>query len=393
MEDIQKADKCVIIMEPNGDLSEQVARQDILDKGRLVYVDCSFTPRTPRINPFELINLDNELDIEKQSQVIRNALVQIFSLDGQPLTLQMQSILQPCIEIVAKQKGTLADLQRFMVDGINEDLLEAGQQSQKHGDFFNFKFGEGNLLISRQGIYQKLLNLLNFSVFADFFCGDSTIDLRKAIDEKKVILFNLSKGKLGSYSSSYIGMMLVAVVQNLIFQRATVKENERTPVRIYIDEFQDFVADSSEQIFVQGRKYHVGLTVASQIVGQKMTSEMTKIVLGNTDTKFVGVNGYESLRVMSKETFTEIEQLNKLSVGRFFCRIFNGQSFVLQVPTKHLDWTTCIKEEEWAKVLDGQINRYYVPRTRKKQPENNQRVLQGNLRIPAIESQVFSPKY
>ncbi len=95
-----------------------------MDKDRLVYVDCSFSPRTPRINPFELINLDNELDIEKQSQVIRNALSQIFARDGQPISLQMQSILQPCLEIVAKQRGTLMDLQRFMVDGLNGDLLD-----------------------------------------------------------------------------------------------------------------------------------------------------------------------------------------------------------------------------------------------------------------------------
>ncbi len=173
---------------------------------------------------------------------------------------------------------------------------------------------------------------MNFSVFSDFFCGNSTIDIRQAIDEKKVIVFNLSKGKLGDYSSSYIGMMVVAIIQNLIFHRANISADLRTPIRIYIDEFQDFVNKSAEEIFVQGRKYNVGLTVASQIVGQKMTTEMTKIVLGNTDIKFVGVNGYQSLNVMSRETNTEIEKLHQLSVGRFFCKIFNGQSFVLEVP-------------------------------------------------------------
>ena len=73
--------------------------------------------------------------------------------------------------------------------------------------------------------------------------------------------------------------MMVAIIQNLIFQRANIPSEQRIPLRIYIDEFQDFVSESSEQIFVQGRKYHVGLSVASQIVGQKMTTGMTKIVL------------------------------------------------------------------------------------------------------------------
>lgn len=370
-----------------------MARQKSLERDRLIYVDCSLSPRTPRINPFDLINLENELDIEKQSQVIRNALVQIFEMDGQPLTLQMQSILQPCLEIVAKQKGTLLDLQRFMVDGMNEDLLEEGQKDQKHGDFFRFKFKENNLVVSRQGIYQKLLNLLNFSVFSDFFCGDSTIDIKKVIDEKKVVLFNLSKGKLGDYSSSYIGMMMVAIIQNLIFHRANVKPELRTPIRIYIDEFQDFVTESSEQIFVQGRKYNVGLTVASQIVGQKMTTEMTRIVLGNTDTKFVGVNGYQSLSVMSKETNTEIEKLHKLSVGRFFCKIFNGQSFVLEVPTEHLDWSTCISEEKRQQVLEAQRKKYYVSRGWYRFKQGSTAATTSGFRSVSLNDQVFRPKY
>jgi hypothetical protein len=193
IQDIEKKDKAIILIEPNGDLSEQIARQQCLEKDRLVYIDCSLPSDSPSINPFDLINIDNELDIEKQSQVIRNAMIQIFAWVGQPITLQMQSVLQPCLEIVAKQRGTLLDLQRFMVDGLNEDLVAAGVQSHKHGEFFKYKFSENNLLISRQGIYQKLMNLLNFSVFADFFCGKSTIDIRQAIEDKKVILFNLSK--------------------------------------------------------------------------------------------------------------------------------------------------------------------------------------------------------
>lgn len=193
IQDIEKKDKAIILIEPNGDLSEQIASQQCLEKDRLVYIDCSLPSDSPSINPFDLINIDNELDIEKQSQVIRNAMIQIFAWVGQPITLQMQSVLQPCLEIVAKQRGTLLDLQRFMVDGLNEDLVAAGVQSHKHGEFFKYKFSENNLLISRQGIYQKLMNLLNFSVFADFFCGKSTIDIRQAIEDKKVILFNLSK--------------------------------------------------------------------------------------------------------------------------------------------------------------------------------------------------------
>jgi hypothetical protein len=362
LQDVGKAEKCVIVIEPNGDLSEQIASQHGIPPERLIYINCGLDLRTPSINPFELMDTNNDLEVEKQSQIIRIALQQIFQGDGQPLTLQMQSIIEPCLEIVAKQKGTLKDLQRFMVNGINEDLLAAGKASPKHRDFFERKFNDGNLTPSRQGIYQKLMNLLNMTTFSDFFCGKTTIRLQQAIAEKKVIVFNLSKGKIGDISSVYIGKMLIAIIQNLIFQRESMKEEKRTPIAIYVDEFQDFINESAESMFVQGRKYKVNLTVASQVIGQKMTTEMTKIVLGNTNVKFVGMNGYETLRVMSKETYTEIEELKDLTVGQFFCRIGNGQGFILKVPEKHLGWTTCKDEAGWLQVQKNQIERYYKAR-------------------------------
>lgn len=123
------------------------------------------------------------------------------------------------------------------------------------------------------------MNVLNLSSFRHLFCGTTTIDLKKAIEEKKVIVFNLSKGKLGAIASEHIGKMLIAILQNIIFQRAALKDDERTPTNIYVDEFQDFINESIEEIFVQGRKYKVSLTVACQVVGQKMTTDMTKVIL------------------------------------------------------------------------------------------------------------------
>lgn len=123
------------------------------------------------------------------------------------------------------------------------------------------------------------MNVLNLSSFKHLFCGTTTIDLKKAIEEKKVIVFNLSKGKLGAIASEHIGKMLIAILQNIIFQRAALKDEERIPTNIYVDEFQDFINESIEEIFVQGRKYKVSLTVACQVVGQKMTTDMTRVVL------------------------------------------------------------------------------------------------------------------
>lgn len=364
IQDIKKNDSCVIVLEPSGDLSIELARQKDLDRDRLIYIDCSITPATPVINPIELIqDTTDHLLVQTQAQIIRDTLVQMCNLNGQPLTAQMQSVLQPCLDVVVENGGSLYDIQRFVDETTdNSDLVELGKQHPKHGYFFQQRFDRKNLNESKNGIYQKLQQILGLSSVSDFFCGKTTIDLPAAIEQNKVIIFNLSKGHLGTFGSLYIGRMVIAILQNLIFQRAKIEKSARTPIRLYIDEFHDYITKSMEEIFVQGRKYKVDLTVATQTAGQGMDTQMAHAVLSNTNVKFAGQNDYRNTKTMSNETGTELEVLNKLQVGEFLTRISNGQAFVLTSSTEHLDDKTCISPEEWEKVLEEQISRYYIPR-------------------------------
>lgn len=163
--------------------------------------------------------------------------------------------------------------------------------------------------------------------------------------------------------------MMIATIESLIFQRANLKQKDRVPISIYVDEAQDFVGESIEQMLVQGRKYGVSLTLATQIVGQKMTTELTKIILGNTETKFIGKNGQDSLRVMSRESYAELDDLRRLDTGQFYTRIGNASGFILKVPSKRKDNDTCITDEEWTQRMKEQTMRYYRPR-RKETPED-----------------------
>ncbi len=370
IQDTIKNDSCVIVIEPGGDLAKEIAKQKNLDPNRLIYVDCNFNPCTPSINPFELIeDKENHLSVEVQAQIIRDALVQMCEAEGQPLTAQMQSILQPCLDvIITKGDATLYDLQRFADDGLNSDLIELGRKHQKHGHFFEQRFSGANLRESKNGIYQKLQNILNLSSIADFFCGTTTIDLVKAIEEKKVIVFNLSKGDLGIYGTLYLGKMVVAILQNIIFQRAKVEKQDRTPINLYIDEFQDFINKSMNEIFVQGRKYGVNLTVATQTVGQGMDTQMTNSVLSNTNIKFAGQNDYKNTRTMSNETGTELEVLQNLQVGEFLTRVGSGKSFVLSSNKEYLDDKNCVDKDNWNRIIESQIEKYYQLREKTKRP-------------------------
>ena len=400
IQDIKKNDSCVIVLEPSGDLSIELARQKDLDRDRLIYIDCSITPATPVINPIELIqDTTDHLLVQTQAQIIRDTLVQMCNLNGQPLTAQMQSVLQPCLDVIVENGGTLYDIQRFVDETINNsDLVELGKQHPKHGYFFQQRFDRKNLKESKNGIYQKLQQILGLSSVSDFFCGKTTIDLPAAIEQNKVIIFNLSKGHLGTFGSLYIGRMVIAILQNLIFQRAKIEKSARTPIRLYIDEFHDYITKSMEEIFVQGRKYKVDLTVATQTVGQGMDTQMAHAVLSNTNVKFAGQNDYRNTRTMSNETGTELEVLNKLQVGEFLTRVSNGQAFVLTSNTEYLDDKSCISPEEWEKVLEEQISKYYIPRENMTPPAPPSIITKKPARAakseqPGDDGEIFTPLY
>ncbi|WP_421795387.1 hypothetical protein [Haliscomenobacter sp.] len=96
---------------------------------------------------------------------------------------------------------------------------------------------------------------------------------------------------------------------------------------------------------------------------------------------------------MSRETYTEIEKLNKLSVGRFFCKIFNGQSFVLEVPKDHLDTTTCISKQERETLFEEQQQRFYLKRISLQQKASTAQIITQGFRGLSMHDEVFTPKY
>lgn len=91
----------------------------------------------------------------------------------------------PCIATLLRRKGSnLWDLQRFMVEGINADLITQGRKSPNpaHKNFFNVAFNSGSYATTRHSIYTKLQSLLNNTTFSNMVARESTIDLEHAIN-------------------------------------------------------------------------------------------------------------------------------------------------------------------------------------------------------------------
>ncbi len=133
-------------------------------------------------------------------------------------------------------------------------------------------------------LVNKLGQFLSDPLLRNIF-GQKTnkIDLEKLMNEKKIVLINLSKGRLGEENSSFFGSMFLTKIKQAGMARARMAEKDRTDFYLYIDEFQNIVTETFENILSEARKYGINLIVAHQYMGQ-LLPKVLSAVLGNTGT-------------------------------------------------------------------------------------------------------------
>ena len=152
--------------------------------------------------------------------------------------------------------------------------------------------------------------------------------------------------------------------------RADIPEEFRVPCHTYIDEYHNFVSDSLEETFAEGRKYKTYLTVATQVIGQGMTTEMQKNIFGNVNVKLIGKAGYESREMMMKqmgfnEKYTRKKGITKYSFtklkkGKFIAQVDIANPKRIKNRKKTLGNKRSMSEKKWLELLEKQKERYYV---------------------------------
>lgn len=128
----------------------------------------------------------------------------------------------------------------------------------------------------------------------------STIDFRQLMDEGKILLVNLSKGKLGEINARLLGMVIVGKILMGALSRADIPEDERKDFYVYLDEFQNVTTTSIAQILSEARKYRLILTLAHQFIGQ-LKEEISKAVFGNVGSMVVFRVGPEDGEFLEKQ--------------------------------------------------------------------------------------------
>lgn len=186
----------------------------------------------------------------------------------------------------------------------------------------------------------------------------SSFNLREIMDEGKILLVNLSRGRTGDLNSKLLGMIFVMKFEAAAMSRADVPEEYRRDFCLYVDEFQNFSTESFADILSQARKYHLNLIVANQFTTQ-LSDEIRDAVFGNVGTVVsyrVGTNDAEFLAKQFAPVF-DIEDLQFIPNYNMVVRMMIGgvpvQPFSMSAlpplgnPNKQL--ADALKQLSWAK--------------------------------------------
>jgi len=156
----------------------------------------------------------------------------------------------------------------------------------------------------------------------------SAFDFRKVMDEGKILLVNLSKGKIGDINANLLGMIITGKILMAALSRVDTPEDQRRDFNLYIDEFQNFTTDSISTILSEARKYRLNLIMAHQFIAQ-LTEKIRDAVFGNVGSIIsfrVGASDAEFLVKQFAPVFNENDLVNIDNFNAYAKILINGQT-------------------------------------------------------------------
>ena len=157
--------------------------------------------------------------------------------------------------------------------------------------------------------------------------SDSAFNFRKVMDEKKILLINLAKGKIGEENSQFLGLILVPKILVAAMSRQDMAKDRREDFFLYVDEFQNFATPDFAQILSEARKYKLNLIVANQFIGQ-MEEEVKNAIFGNVGSLVafrVGVTDANYLQHEFQPVFAEADLINVERYNTYVKTIVGGE--------------------------------------------------------------------
>lgn len=290
----------VAIIDPHGDLADRLVKQvPSWRKDDLIYLNAPDESQQYGYNPLRRVRPD------KIPLAVSGLMEAFKKLWDEAWGVRMEHILRNTLfALLEYGEGTLPDILRMLTDKAFRWQVLTRVTNEQVRAFWLHEFSNYTPRY-RQETIAPIQNkvgafLADPRLYRMFTSTPVDLHFRQIMDEGKILIVNLSKGRLGEDSANLLGALLVTTLSLAAFSRANVPETERRDYFILIDEFQSFTTLSVANMVSELRKYHVGLVLAHQNLYQ-LEPEVRHAVLGNVGTMISFRIGPEDARVIARE--------------------------------------------------------------------------------------------
>jgi hypothetical protein len=271
------------VIDPHGDYAQHVL--SFIPQSRLddvVYFNPADTSYPIGFNPLEIT--DPSLKGHISSELV-GVLKRLFSESWGP---RLEYILRySLLALLDYPNSTMLDITRLLTDKKFRAGVITYIDDPVVKNFWVTEFASWNDKFAAEAVAPVLNKVGAFTAnpMIRNIIGQpkSTFNIRKIMDEGKILVVNLSRGLMGEDNAGILGAMMVTKIQLAAMGRADMPLDDRRPFYLYVDEFQNFATDSFATILSEARKYGLNLTVANQYISQ-MSEEVRSAVFGNVGT-------------------------------------------------------------------------------------------------------------
>ncbi len=286
------------VIDPHGDYALNILRRIPAERAKdVIYFNPADTDFPIAFNPMEVP--DPKLKTHTASELI-GVLKRMFESWGP----RLEYILRYCIlALLDYPESTMLDITRMLTDKkFRQDVLKYVEDPVVK-NFWTVEFASWNDKFAAEAVAPVLNKVGAFTAnpIVRNIIGQpkSSFNIRKIMDERKILIVNLSRGLIGEDNAALLGALLVTKVQMGAMSRADIAAEDRIPFYLYVDEFQNFATDSFATILSEARKYALNLTVANQYIAQ-MSMEVKDAVFGNVGSVIAFRMGADDARLMQR---------------------------------------------------------------------------------------------
>lgn len=308
MQDIRSG-KGVCVIDPHGDLFRNVlGRTAYLPHvwSKVVVIDPCNTEWVVNINP--LLTFPG-ISSERIAAFVSDIILKIWKINSFEAP-RMSWLMINSFIAVSELGLTLLDLPRFLLDQGYRGRMLPGIKNQNTSFYFSHEYP--STLSGANQWAAPLLNKLGGLLFDQdiryFLLKGEALNFRRMIDERNILLVNISKGILGENTSSLLGAFIVAQIQKAALSRAD--QTHRSSFYLYLDEFQNYTSDNIKDILSESRKYSLSLILAHQYLDQ-LSPDIRSAILNTAGAITAFRVGYDDAHILSRVIFPSSDFLKK----------------------------------------------------------------------------------